>query len=352
MPVPAAVTNLTAEQSDGNILLTWAQVSGATGYQVQRSPNGIDTWTNLTAIGITNQQVDSLPGIGIMFFYQVAGTNGSGTGAYGNIAQMVAAPPSEMSLYELRLRAQETADRVSSNFVIVPEWNSFLRLAMYELYDLLITTYEDLFASSQVFIQTNGSTANYPLPDGVTNYLGGNYSGVSGVPALAFYKLAGMDLGVNTSTITPAWVTLLKFDFIERNKFVYPNSTSTIYGVFNLRYRLMGNFLNLIPTPAGNQQLRMWYTPKLPGLLRDIDLTTIGYSGWLRYVIVRAAIYALAKEEGTDVSTLATELAFLKTRIEQSAPNRDNAMPDTISQTRQDPVYGNFGSGQGSQGGW
>jgi hypothetical protein len=353
MSVPAAPTGLTAEQSDGNILLTWTQVSGATGYQVQRSPNGIDTWTNLAAVGITNQQVDSLPGIGVMFYYQVAGTNGSGTGAYSNIAQMVAAPPSEMSLFELRLRAQQTADRVGSNFVIQSEWNSFLRLAMYELYDLLITVYEDLFSSSQVFIQTNGSTANYPLPDGCTNYLGGNYNGVAGAPALAFYKLAGMDLGVNTSTVTPAWVTLLKFDFIERNKFVYPNSTSTIYGVYNQRYRLMGNFLNLIPVPAGNQQLRMWYVPKLAALLKDTDITTIGYSGWLRYPIVRAAIYALAKEEGTDVSALATELAFLKTRIEQSATNRDIGIPDTISATRQDPVYNvnGFGGG-GSQAGW
>jgi len=256
-----------------------------------------------------------------------------------------------MSLFELRLRAQQTADRVGSQFVTNSEWNAFLRLAMYELYDLLITAYEDLFASSFVFINTNGTTQNYAIPDGVTNYFGGTYGGVSGAPALAFYKLAGMDLGINTSN--NAWVTLLKFDFIERNKYVYPNSTSTIYGVYNMRYRLMGNFVNIIPTPAGNQQIRMWYSPKLPALLKDTDLTSLGYSGWLRYPIVRAAKYALDKEEGTDTSKLTEELVFLKQRIEQSSQNRDNGVPDTISRTRTNDGYGGTGWGSdGGQAGW
>lgn len=352
MPVPAAPTGLTAEQSDGNILLNWTQPSGATSYNVQRSTDGV-TFASLGTqpSGIVSQFVDALPGVGIMYWYQVAGVNGSGTGAYSASAQMVAAPPSEMSLFELRLRAQQTADRVNSQFVVNSEWNAFLRLSMYELYDLLITVYEDLFASSFVFIQTNGTTQNYALPDGCTNYLGGNYNGVSGIPALAFYKLAGMDLGVNTSN--NAWVTLLKYDFIERNKYVYPNSTSTIYGVYNMRYRLMGNNVNIIPTPAGNQQIRMWYSPKLPGLLADTSLTTIGYSGWLRYPIVRAAKYALDKEEGTDTSKLDAEILYLKSRIEQSASNRDNGVPDTISPTRSDPAFGGNGyGGGGNNAGW
>lgn len=344
MAVPAAPTGLTAEQADGNILLTWTTASTATSYNVQRSTDGV-TFTSLATqpSGIVSQFVDSFPGTGIMYWYKVAGVNGDGTGTYSSAAQMVAAPPSEMSLFELRLRSQQTADRVNSQFVLQTEWNSFLRLAMYELYDLLITSYEDLFASSYVYIQTNGTTQNYPLPDGCSNYLGGNYNGVSGDPALAFYKLAGMDLGVNTSN--NAWVTLQKYDFIERNKYVYPNSTSTIYGVYNMRYRLMGNNVNIIPTPSGNQQIRMWYSPKLAALLADTDCTTIGYSGWLRYPIVRAAKYALDKEEGSDTSKLDAEILYLKQRIEQSAQNRDSGIPDTISPTRQDPMMGGWGGG-------
>lgn len=343
--IPYQPQNLTAEQTDGNILLTWNGALAATFYQIQRSTDGVN-FTNL-ATSTAAQYVDSYPGIGIQFYYQVAGVSGTGMGVYSSVTSMVAAPPAEMSLGELRLRSQQTADRVGSEFVGKAEWNAFLRLAMYELYDLLITSYEDLFASSIVYIKTDGTTMNYPIPDGATNYLGGIYGGASGVPALAYYKMAGMDLAVNTSTVNPAYVTLRKFNFVDRNKYVYPNSTSTIYGVYNQAYRVMGNFINFIPTPAGNQTVRMWYSPKLKSLLADTDLTTIGYSGWLRYAMVRAAKYALDKEEGTDTSKLDTELIFLKTRIEQTSQNRDAAMPDTISETRRSGIYGGNGWGEG-----
>jgi len=352
MAIPYQPQNLTAEQADGNILLTWTASLDATGYDIQRSTDGIN-FLSVGTVGQVTQYLDERPGIGVMYYYQVGATNGSGTSAYSAPAQMVAAPPSEMSLYELRLRSQQTADRMKSNFVTVSEWNAFLRLAMYELYDILITSYEDLFASSYVFINTNGTTQNYPIPDGVTNFFGGTWPSTStdGSPSPAFYKLAGMDLGVNTSN--NAWVTLNRYDFIQRNAYVYPNSTSTIYGVYNMRYRLMGNFVNIIPTPAGNQQVRMWYSPKLPALLADTDLTTLGYSGWLRYPIVRAAKYALDKEE-SDTGKLDQELAFLNKRIQEASQNRDAGAPDTISPTRQDPLYGGsgFAGGGGSQGGW
>lgn len=351
MAIPYQPQSLTAEQADGNILLTWSAALDATGYTIQRSTDGVN-YTTLTTVGQVTQYLNELPGTGIMYWYQVAATNSDGTSTYSTPAQMVAAAPSEMSLFELRLRAQQTADRVNSNFVTRTEWNAFLRLAMYELYDLLITSYEDLFAAQYVYINTNGTTQNYPVPDGATNYFGSTYPSTGSTdPAQAFYKLAGMDLGVNTSN--NAWVTLLKFDFIERNKYVYPNSTSTIYGVYNMRYRLMGNNVNIIPTPAGNQQIRMWYSPKLPALLQETDLTTLGYSGWLRYPIVRAAKYALDKEE-SDTTKLDGEILFLKKRIEETSQNRDAGVADTISQTRQDPLYGGtgFGSGGGAQGGW
>lgn len=350
--VPFQPQGLTAEQSDGNILLTWNGSVGATGYLIQRSTDGVN-FADLATPGLVSQYVDELPGIGIMFYYRVAGTNVTGTSLYSNIAQMVAAPPSEMSLFELRLRSQQTADRENSQFVVNSEWNYMIRLAMYELYDILMTSYEDYFADSYVTIQTDGTTDRYALPNGVNNYLGNASNGVSGKPAGAFYKAAGMDLNVNTSTLTPSRVTLLKYNFIERNKYVYPNSTSTIYGVYNQRYRIMGRYLNLVPTPAGNQNLILWYSSRLPSLLSDTDLTNIGISGWLRYVICRSAKYALDKEEGTDTSKLDDEIKFLKQRIEQASQNRDNGVPDTISATRQDPVYGGNGfGGGGNNAGW
>jgi hypothetical protein len=350
MSLPYQVQNVTAEQADGNIAITWAGSPGAVSYTVNKSTDGVNFTT--LASGLTGlNYVDSLPGTGVLFYYTVTAVNGSGSASPSLAASMVAAPPSEMSLMELRLRAQQTADRVNSQFVTTTEWNSFLRLALYELYDLLVGTYEDYGIAPPVLIQTNGSQSGYALPDGVTNYLGGSYNGSSGAPAKALYKLTGVDLGVNTSN--NAWVTLNRFNMIDRNKFVYPNSTSQIYGVFNLRYRVLGNNIEFIPIPSGNQTIRLWYIQKLPALPLYTDVTTLGTSGWLRYAIVRAAKYALDKEEGSDTSALAQELMFLKQRIEEMASNRDAGQPDKISETRKDDMAGFWGqSSGGGGGGW
>lgn len=346
--IPYQPQNLDAQQSDGNILLTWTASLGSTSYQIQRSLDGV----NFSNLGTSpaNQYLDAMPGVGIQYFYQVAGVNTAGTSVYSNQVGMVAAPPSEMSLGELRLRSQQTADRVASEFVTTSEWNAFIRLAMYELYDLLIGSFEDYSIAPPVLINTNSTTNTYALPDG-TNYLGGVFGQLTGTPAAAMYKLTGIDLGVNSSN--NAWVTINRFNFIDRNAYVYPNSTSTIYGVYNMRYRMMGQNIQFIPTPSGNQQMRLWYVPRLPGLLLDTDLTTIGISGWLRYVIVRSAKYALDKEEGSDTSKLDTEIVFLKTRIEQMAQNRDEGQAETISDTRKGTLggYGSWGAG-GAGGGF
>lgn len=350
--VPYQPQNVAIDQSDGDILITWDGALGATGYLVQRSTDGVN-FSTIATLGLVTDYIDSLPGVGIMYYYQVLSTNLSGASVPSTTVKMVAAYPAEMSMFELMLRMRQTADRVDSDFVTDMELRSFARLAAYELYDILITSYEEWFAQSYAFLPTNGTTANYPLPNGVNNYLGGSYGGVSGTPAPALYKLAGVDLNVNTSTITPSRVTLLKYDFIKRNTYIYPNSTSTIYGVYNMRYRLMGSNIDIIPTPAGGQNLILWYTAKMPRLLKDTDLTILGISGWLRYVIVRGAKYMLNKEEGTDTTPLDQEILFLKQRIQEASQNRDAGIPDTISETRVDPAYGGTGWGGGSSsGGW
>jgi hypothetical protein len=98
----------------------------------------------------------------------------------------------------------------------------------------------------------------------------------------------------------------------------------------------------------------MWYAPKLPRLMADTDVTNLGFSGWLDYVLVRAAIYMLVKEE-SDAGSLKEELLFLKQRIEQASQNRDISMPDTISNVRTNSNMsgiGNDGGWGGAQGGW
>lgn len=337
--------NLFLQQGNRQVFLSWDLSAGATSYSVQRSLDGV-TYTTVSSPAINNY-LDTSVLIGVQYFYQVASINGSGTSPYTPPQSIIPAPTSEMSLGQIRLMAQQRADRVNSNFVSLPEWNAFINQAMYELYDLMITVYDDYFKAPSASFTTDGNQFIFPLPDGALSFLNDNRAPFVAQP---FYKLLGVDLALNTAN--NAYVTVNRFNFIDRNQFLYPNSSSTIYGVFNMRYRLMGANLEMIPTPSAGQIIRLQYVPRLPALLKDTDLTTIGTSGWLQYVIIRAAKYALDKEE-SDTSTLTQEILYLKSRIEESATNRDIGQADTISNTRATQGWGGLGGGwNGPVGGW
>ena len=327
MAIPAIPQNFFAQTGNQQNYLSWSLVAGATSYAVQRSTDGV-TYTIIDN-PTTPEYLDLTVTIGTQYFYKVASTNASGTSGYTSPQSVVPAPTGEVSLGQLRLMAQQRADRVNSQFVTLPEWNSYINQSMFELYDLLVTTYEDYFIATPVSFVTDGSTYLYPLPNG-TNY----------DAAKPFYKLSGVDLGLNTGQ--NAWVTVNKFNFIDRNRFVYPNTASTIYGVFNLQYRVMGSNIEFIPTPSAGQPMRLWYIPRLQQLLKDTDLTDISISGWIEYVVCDAAIKALQKEE-SDVSVLMAQKMALIKRIEETAINRDAGMPDKVSNTR-----GDWGGGNGS----
>ncbi len=346
MSIAGIPQNISAQQGNRQTYILWDIVAGATSYSLQRSTDGVSF--SVLATPATPQYVDQAVTVGIQYWYKAASVNGSGTSPYSAVVSVIPSANSELSLKEIRERSQQRADRVNSQFVTLPEWNYFINQALYELYDLLVDTYEDYFEAPEVSFQCNGQDYLYDLPDGVLTFL--NTQNNTTIVAPPFYRLSGVDLGLNNAQ--NAYVTLNKYNLIDRNRFVYPNSTSTIYGVFNLQYRLMGNKIRFIPTPSAGQFIRLLYVPKLPVLLQETDMSTIGYSGWLQYVIVRAAKYALDKEE-SDTRALDAELLFLKTRIEQSAINRDIGRPDTISDSRTGNYFdGRSGGGSGSMGGF
>lgn len=342
MAVPSSPSNFYVQTADAKIFLSWSLTATATSYSVQRSTDGV-TFTTV-ASPTTNSYLDTTGTVGTLYYYQVAAVNGSGTSAFTAAQTIIPCQPGEVSLGQTRLLSQQRADRVNSNFVTLPEWNEFIRLACYELYDILIDTYDDYFLADPILITTDGTNSRYALPNGTTTFMDA-YTNQSAV-APAFYKLRGVDLGVNNAN--NGFVNVDKFNFADRNKYFYPNTQGTLYGVFNLQYRLMGNYLYFIPLPSANQPIKVWYIPRLNQLLQDTDMTSMSISGWIQYVVVRAAKYALDKEEA-DTSALTQELVYLKQRIEASAQNRDSGTPDTISDTRNNGSGWNTG---GFHGGW
>jgi hypothetical protein len=345
MAIAGIPQNFYVQTANGQNLVSWSISAGATSYQVQRSTDGVN-YSNLSLVSVGTSYLDTAVTLGIQYWYQVASVNLSGTSPYTTPQSVVPTTSGEMSLGAIRLQAQQRADRVGSNFVSLPEWNTYINQAMFELYDLLVTVYEDYFVTTPAQFATDGTSYLYALPNGVTSWING-ITGASNYIAPPFYKLMGVDLGINNAN--NAWVTINKFNFIDRNRFVYPNTASTIYGVFNLQYRLLGSNIEFIPTPSAGQQIRVWYIPRLQMLLQDTDVTTQGISGWIEYVIVRAAKYALDKEE-SDTTKLDQELLYLNKRIEESAMNRDAGMPDRISDVRQNGWWGAGSGGYGWNG--
>lgn len=337
MAIPGIPSNFNLQTANQQNYASWNITTGATSYDVQRSTDGV-TYASVATPAITGY-LDTSVTIGVQYWYKIAAVNSDGTSPYTLAQSCVPTQNGEMSLGQIRLNAQQRADRVNSQFVTLTEWNSYINQSLFELYDLLITAYgEEYFAAPALTFTTDGTSQFYDLPNG-TNY--------SAAPA--FYKLMGVDLGLNISaTPNNGWVTLEKFNFIDRNAFYYPNTNSSQYGVFNMRYRLFGNKIEFIPTPSSSQPMRLWYVPRMTMLLKDTDITTAGVSGWMEYVITDAAIKALQKEE-SDVSVLGQQKMALMKRIEAAAMNRDTGQPDTISDTR---GATGWRSGGGNSSGW
>ena len=326
MATPVGITTLYVQQANGTVLLTWNAVPSATSYSVQRSTDNA-TWTTIASpTGLSYS--DTTGTVGTLYYYQVAAVNSSGTSPYTQSQSVVPVNAGDMSLGQLRLAAQQRADRVNSNFVTLPEWNSYIGQSYYELYDLLITLYEDFFVKAPYTFATDGTTSQYTLPTD-------------------FYKLLGVDMGYPNAS-GQGWITVKKYNFIARNRFVFPQVNSALVGVYNPQYRLMGNTIMFIPTLSAGQSVRLWYIPKLTQPLADTDIIT-GVSGWTEYIIVDAAIKALQKEE-SDVTILMAQKGALIKRIEESAMNRDAGQADTISNVRtRSEMFGQF-SGPGYDG--
>lgn len=339
--IPGIPQNFNLQTANGQNLVSWSLSVGVTSYIVQRSLDNV-TYTTLVTISgspLATSYLDTTVTLGTTYYYQVASVNASGTSTYTSSQFAIPSPTGELTLSQIRLKAQQRADRVNSNFVSMTEWNSYINQSMFELYDLLVTTYEDYYIAPPIQIQSTGANS-YKLPNGSNTFLDANNQPIVPRP---FYKMAGVDRTLNASN--NAFVTVQKFNFIDRNKYSYAGGLSAFNGITEVQYRIMGNSIQFIPSPANSQTIRLWYIPRLVELLQETDTTDIGISGWIEYVIVRAAYFALTKEEA-DTQPLVMQLGALQKRIEETAANRDAGMPDTVSNSRDITGRGRGGYGE------
>jgi hypothetical protein len=160
---------------------------------------------------------------------------------------------SDISLGALRLQARQRSDLENNPAVSDAEFNQYISQSYKELYDLLVSAYGNDYMVAQPYTFTLSSSQSYPLPDGTPTY-----QSSTGV-APKFYKLLGVDLQYSSSP--SGWVTLKRLEFIDRNKYAYPNTAINWNGYSNLRYRVQGNGLYFVPIPMAGQNVQVWYVP-------------------------------------------------------------------------------------------
>lgn len=337
MAIPLSPSSFFVQQANNTVLASWGLVAGATSYKLQRSSDGV-TYTDLATV-VALSFLDTTVTSGSQYYYQVASLSGAFMSPYTQPQAIAPVGAGQMTLGQIRLLSQQKADMVNSQFVTMPEWNVYINQSYFELYDILIQAYGNEYYVAPPLQFTTTSAQFYDLPDG-TNYNN----------APPFYKLLGLDLGLNPGN--NAFITLKKFNFISRNRYVFPQILTNALGVAGLKYRLMGSQVEFIPTPSSGQIVQAWYIPRLVALLQDTDIAD-GVSGWTEYIAVDAAIKALQKQED-DVSILMAQKAALLVRIQAAAENRDAGEPDTISDTRRyTDLYGTgYGYGDTPTGGF
>lgn len=188
----------------------------------------------------------------------------------------------------------------TSNFITDSELTGYVNASIAELYDILVSRFEDYYILDTTQTVASGS-------DQLT------------IPA-GFYKLKGLDYDVGGGL----YETVRSFQFVERNETFDPG-----FGTLpRMRYRVLGSYIKLTPPEFAPGTYRIWYIPRFTALADDAD-TFDGINGWTEYVVVDCAIKMLNKEE-SDASAFREQKQKLLDRIEAMAADRDAGEPQSI----------------------
>ncbi len=322
MPTPPAVGSIitpadfTLQSAQGTVILNWSYTPLATIYYINRSADNatyttIDSTTQLTFNDTTGD-------VGTVYYYTVQAATATESSPATDPLQGVSLKPGQTTLGNLRLEAQQRSDLLYSSNITTQEWNTYISNSYKWLYNLLVQKFgDDYFVQVPYSYTTSGTidpvtqAQTLPLPDD-------------------FYKLLRAEVALNPADPN-SWITLKKFEAIQANLYNYPN-VYTFYGITNLRYRLWGSNLQIVPITTAGQTIRIWYIPRPDQLINDTDILD-GIADYEELIIADVCIKALTKQE-SDISVYAAQKVEIIRQIESAAENRDVGLPETVSDSR------------------
>lgn len=201
------------------------------------------------------------------------------------------------TVQELINRALRKADMENSEFISSDEALDLFNESYTEMYDLLVTAFENYYIKDDYVLTLIPGTQQYDLPTD-------------------FYKSVGVDFIINS--ISGQYLTLRPFLEAERNGLVGTVST----------------------TPTGS--IRMRYVP-LPKRYIDTSDTVDGLSGYETLVVIMMAISMRSKEE-SDTTDLERQAAKIMKRIEIASQNRDIGFPAKVVDIQRIDIYQQYSS--------
>lgn len=314
--------------AENQVMLTWSFAPLANIYYISRSDDGV-TFTPIDQTTLTSYS-DVTAVVGTIYSYYVQAGNGTESSNPTTALQAQALNPGETTVGNLALECRQRCNKENSQFYTDQEMTSMISQSYKELYDKIVTAYGDDYYVATPYTYTTGQNQQlYPLPSD-------------------FYKLLLAEVALNPQDPN-SYVTLKQFNFIQKNLFNYPNQY-TMYGITNLRYRLNGNNLMIVPQTQGGQTIRIWYAPRPNQLILQTD-TVDGISGWEEYIVADVCIKMMAKEE-SDVSVFAGQKGEMNKRLDEMAKNRNLGEPQTVSDSKyRNFSWGDDGNNSGN-GGW
>ncbi len=258
---------------------------------------------------------------------------------------------SEISLGAMVIQAKQKADMQQNPAISESEWRVMISNSYKELYDMLVAAYGNNYYVATPYLFTVTNAQLFPLPSD-------------------FYKLIGVDLQYSASP--SGWITLKRFEFIERNKASYLNQSALISAQARAWYIPEPTNLIFMPTCAtvsGSTTVTTGDTSILSagmsvdgsGILSGVTISSItnatdfvissaanatqpictlsmwtdaatidGISGWEEYILVDAAIKSGIKQENP-VDELRAQKKDMWERISAMAEGRDAGQASHVS---------------------
>jgi len=209
------------------------------------------------------------------------------------------------TLAEMRTKVRERANMENSQFVSDTELTGYINSSYAELYDLLVSRFEDYYSEQEAFTITSGNSRTLPVD---------------------FYKVRGVDYNSGSGAQTVG-----RWNFEERNRI--GNEINALTGLVNRQYRVMGQSIQFLPIDSAQGSYVLWYIPRFQPLISDTDYMD-DVLDFEEYVVVDAARKCLEKEE-SDIQAVVLAKQQLIARIQAMASNRDTT-PERISDVRGD----------------